>query len=133
MSVKSRFELSPCGLMVTDHRLQLMWAADESPKGLTHAKAEKYAADLRLGGFDDWRQPDRWELCSICDLTRTDPCIDTSVFRSNGSWVWTRENYASVSGCAWNVNFFLGYTDIDLPSYEARVRAVRSVASSARQ
>ena len=39
---------------------------------LTYEEAKKYAAELRLGGYEDWRVPTMEELESIVDNTRTD-------------------------------------------------------------
>ena len=60
----------------------------------------------------------------------TKPCQSIKKDRAEESQVL---GIASDSGCAWNVNFNNGNTNINHHNNEARVRAVRSVASSARQ
>jgi hypothetical protein len=128
-----RFERSSDGTTVTDHKTGLQWAAEESAKELTFADAEKHCAELRLGGFEDWRLPDLEELESLRDLTRHNPCIDTAFFKSNAGWTWTRTPTAWSSGCAWIVHFDGGYVDYGNRHDRAFVRAVRGVSSPAGQ
>ncbi|MCP1375994.1 DUF1566 domain-containing protein [Dyella lutea] len=123
-----RFQLSNDGTTVIDHRTGLMWAAEESGARMDFASAETYCSELRLGGFDDWRLPDLPELEGIRDLTRHEPCIDTSVFKSNSTWVWSRTPTAWSSGYAWLVDFDYGHVYYLHRNYTAFVRAVRRVA-----
>ena len=120
-----RFELSADGTYVTDHKLGVMWARDESSERHDFAGAEKYVAACRLGDFDDWRLPDEQELQSIRDLSRHEPAIDVNVFKSNSAYVWTR------TPCSWNtsyvfaVSFYSGLVGY-CPRYdECFVRPVR--------
>ena len=124
----NRFHLSEDGITVTDHRTGLMWQAQESSDRMNFADAEKHCAELRLGGFDDWRLPDLEELESIRDLSCHEPCLDTSVFKSNSSWVWSRTPTAWSPDCAWFVNFLNGHVDHYHRYNHAFVRAVRRVS-----
>lgn len=103
-----RFELSADGMYVTDHKLGVMWARDESSETHDFAGAEKYAADCRLGGFDDWRLPDEQELQAIRDLTRHEPAIDVNVFKSNSSYIWTCTPCSWNTSCVFAVGFYGG-------------------------
>jgi hypothetical protein len=124
-SVRPRFELRKD--YVLDHKLNVMWSADESAKELTLENAEKYAGECRLGGFTDWRLPDQDELQSLRDLSKHNPCIDTNVFKSNASYVWTRTPEARSSGLLWVVNFSGGYVDLYYRYYKCFVRPVRDM------
>ena len=103
-----RFELSTDGSYVHDHKLGLIWAAVESEKEYNFADAEKYAAEFRLGDWNDWRLPEESELQSLRDLSRYNPCIDVSVFKSNAGYVWTKTPYAANTSYAFAVNFLDG-------------------------
>ena len=125
----SRFELSADGTYVIDHKTGLMWARDESKRG-DYASAEKHCAELRLGGFDDWRLPTLDELQSIVDRTRYNPAIDSGVFKTNGNWTWTSSEYAGnpgPSGSVWIVGFYYGGVDYYHRLSAAFARAVRAV------
>ena len=120
---------------VTDTRTNLMWSVnDVSDDELDFEDAGKACAALNLAGFTDWRLPTVEELFLLADRTRTNPAIDTEAFPTcKGDWYRGSTPYASDSGCAWLVYFGGGDASIGRHDYEARVRAVRSVASSARQ
>jgi hypothetical protein len=124
----SRFSLSADGLIVTDHKTDLQWAAKESATRMDFEAAEKHCAALRLGGFNDWRLPDLEELESIRDLTRYAPCIDTAFFTSNNDWVWSRTPCAWSSDLAWIVDFGSGGVGDGGRLGGAFVRAVRRVS-----
>ena len=100
-----RFELSTDGSYVHDHKLGLIWSAAESEKEYNFADAEKYASECRIGGWNDWRQPEEHELQSLRDLSRYNPCIDVSVFKSNAGYVWTKTPYAANTSFAFAVYF----------------------------
>jgi hypothetical protein len=123
-SSAARYEISEDGTTVTDHATGLMWARDELP-GQDYAAAEQAVSDLRLGGHSDWRLPDRHELLTIVDLSRYEPAIDTSVFKSAARWNWTRTPCAWSSTHVWIVHFGLGDVAYDNRSGGGLARAVR--------
>ncbi|MET0332587.1 MAG: DUF1566 domain-containing protein [Dyella sp.] len=124
-SSAARYEISEDGTTVTDHATGLMWARDELPRQ-DYASAEKAVSDLCLGGYSDWRLPERAELLTIVDLDRHEPAIDTAVFKSAGDWTWTRTPCAWPSGHVWLVYFGDGGVN-DLRRYHgALARAVRA-------
>lgn len=64
-----------------------------------------YCAELRVGGWSDWRVPTIKELVSIYDVRRTDPALNTLAFRSNvgNGTTWS----SSIrNGSSWSVDFF---------------------------
>ena len=77
---------------VTDHATGLMWAQDDSGKGLIWEAALAFAVDANTAnylGYSDWRLPNIKELQSIVDYTRSPsagnaadlgPAIDTAFF-----------------------------------------------------
>lgn len=62
-----------------------------------------------LGGYNDWRVPNKNELTSILDHSSTDPSIDTTIFPSTpGSYFWTSSARPADSLRAFNVVFYKG-------------------------
>ncbi len=63
-----------------------------------------------LGGFNDWRIPNYFELPSIVNLGNCNPAIDTTVFPSTpGTYHWTSSTHPCNSPYAFIVYFIYGY------------------------
>lgn len=82
-----------------------------------------------LCGFSDWRMPNRRELHSIVDHSRTNVAIDTGYFPNTPETTfWSASGYAILSDQsyqAWSVNFGSGADFLDFKSNHSRVRLVR--------
>ena len=110
---------------VTDTETGLMWQKDEAgamswEAALTHCENSQWA------GYDDWRLPNRNELQSIVDYTRSNPAINRTVFPgAMSSNYWSSTPDASNTGYAWRVNFSNGDVDHYHKSNNLYVRAVR--------
>jgi hypothetical protein len=102
-----------------------MFSADNVPGGeLTEDEANVGCARLRLGGFNDWTQPDdRLEL-----LISLDPVC--APFFRNVKRAWYRTNHAveGSSGLVWVVSFGGGLVNYDSRDNRCWCRAVRSVS-----
>lgn len=62
-----------------------------------------------LGGYTDWRIPNRRELESIANIENCNPSIDTSTFPSTPStYFWTSSTHPCYSAYAWYVYFYNG-------------------------
>lgn len=62
-----------------------------------------------LGGYTDWRLPNRRELESIVDLGHCNPCIDSAIFPSTqSSQHWTSSTNPCNNPYAFNVLFSYG-------------------------
>lgn len=57
--------------IIEDSATGLVWQQSDSKKGMNWAAALKYAENLKLGDFDDWRLPNVKELQSIVDYSRS--------------------------------------------------------------
>jgi hypothetical protein len=114
---------------VVDHSTGLMWAREDTGANLTWKDAHKVCADLRLGGFSDWRLPTVRELLTLVDYERHSPAIDKDAFPTcKTSWYWTATPLASSPGdYAWFVDFDFGDALCGRQDGEGLVRAVRNV------
>lgn len=56
---------------LTDKSTNLMWTKFDSKKAMNWREALKYANDLKVGGYDDWRLPSAKELQYIVDYSRS--------------------------------------------------------------
>ncbi|OGG99090.1 MAG: hypothetical protein A2600_00480 [Candidatus Lambdaproteobacteria bacterium RIFOXYD1_FULL_56_27] len=94
---------------VTDLSTGLMWDQRETTT-MTWTAALSYCENLSLAGQTDWRLPNRNELESLVDDTKTSaPTINTTYFPSAVSdYYWSSTTYALLSTIAWLVNFNLG-------------------------
>ena len=57
-----------------------MWQQATAPGTYTWEQAFTYCENFTLGGYSDWRLPNRNELQSIVDYSRYNPSIDTTSF-----------------------------------------------------
>jgi hypothetical protein len=109
----------------------------KSAIGKTHASKEgSYYDDWtglvdgtnteKLCGFNDWRVPNRKELRSIVDYSRTNPAIDSDYFpHTTTNYFWSSSPYAYNSGNAWLLYFYYGYGYYYGRGLSYRVRLVR--------
>ena len=98
---------------------------------VTWKEALKYCADLGFGGYDDWRLPNRRELLSIVNWSKTNPAIDEKIFPATpNSFFWTSSSRAKDHLEAWYVDFrsgrtYNGYPDSFDKTTMYHVRCVR--------
>ena len=80
-----------------------------------------------LGGYNDWRNPNRFELFSLTDTGNCNPAIDTTVFPSTpAAYHWTSSTHPCSATYAFIVNFNYGGVSYSLKqSYKYYVRFVR--------
>lgn len=106
---------------ITDLNTGLMWQkTPDLQNKSTFREALAGAADLRLGGHDDWRLPSIKELYSLinfrgCHTARNPvPYIDTKYF----DFVWGRENLGerAIDAQYWSSTQYLGTTMDNQPT-----------------
>jgi hypothetical protein len=104
-----------------------MWQQGELVSVTDWTNALNYAANLALGGFQDWRLPNIKELESLNDETRSNPSIDMNFFpNAKSARYWSSTTQFNHATNAWWNEFIYGIT-----SYEGTktagywVRAVR--------
>lgn len=111
---------------VKDNKTGLMWAryvplADIGPDSdgkllwIDAANAEDiwtFVAQANansLGGYNDWRIPNNFELSSIVNYGAYNPCIDTTAFPSTPTtYHWTSTTYLGLTASAFIVRFING-------------------------
>ncbi len=119
------------GGTVIDTSTGLMWQQQTAGE-MTWEAAISYCEGLSLGGYNDWRLPNRNELQSLVDYTRYiptsyNPVIDSAVFPdtvSSDYWSSTADAYDASN--AWCVNFSNGNVGGNPNSGSHYVRAVRT-------
>ena len=81
-----------------------------------------------LGGHNDWRIPNYYELPSIVDIGNCSPVIDATVFPSTPSiYHWTTSTNPCGSTSAFSLNFSYGeIKGFNKKTYKLYVRLVRS-------
>lgn len=95
-------------LTVTDMNTGLIWQKRDiqNETKRTWEEACDYCAGLTLGGYSDWRLPNRRELISIIDYGRDNPAINTTYFPECNpylSYYWS--STSSQASDAWVVQF----------------------------
>lgn len=120
-----RFTIS--GGTVTDQYTGLTWQRDVAPGTYTWEDAKAHCPTVSTDG-GGWRLPSVKELVTLIDNTRYNPAIEVSTFLGTNDATWSATEYAdSPPVSAWNVRFYLGRTDLSLPTTStAQVRCVRS-------
>jgi len=113
---------------VSDLNTGLMWQQSDDGTTRTWQGACDYceALALPLGGYSDWRLPNRRELMSIVDYSRFKPPIDTEYFPDcRWSYYWSGSTYVANSPFAWYVVFLYGSVYHYGKAHHGYVRCVR--------
>jgi hypothetical protein len=92
---------------------------------LTWSEAISYCENLSLGGYSDWRLPNKQELISIVDVSRYNPAIYPAFVNVASDYYWSSTTNAYSTDYAWNVNFGNGRVDGNYKTGTNYVRCVR--------
>jgi hypothetical protein len=127
--------LSRSNGVVSDNTTNLKWQDDYSDnsnniKHTTWQSAIDYCENLTLNGQNDWRLPNKNELLSIVDYTKSKPSInEIFVKKTVAGYYWsstTTTNHSDHGTAWWVVYFGYGYTDTGVKNGSHDVRCVRS-------
>ena len=112
--------------IVTDTRTLLQWQdnGDVKVKKIEWSEAITYCEALSLGGYDNWRLPNKNELYYIADRTIYYPAMD-STFKNVSKTYWSSTTFAGDTNDAWVIIFTSGDDDWDNKSSSNYVRCVR--------
>ena len=116
--------------IIKDPKTNLMW--EDTPHvreaKIRQPRAKTYCAELKVGGFEDWRLPTIHELLTIIDYTRISPAILREFsYVEDESFYWTKTHVADEDDAFWGVNFKRGYSSKASEYYDRYVRCVRDV------
>jgi len=114
------------GDTITDTESGLMWQKETLDKTFSFEEAEKYAAELSLAGFSDWRVPTVDDFYSMIKYYKSNPICD-SIFALNSLSYWSSTADVDSIYYAWGVYFscsYVGYIDYNKKSSHY-VRCVR--------
>ncbi|RLB35249.1 MAG: hypothetical protein DRH12_16795 [Deltaproteobacteria bacterium] len=129
---------------ITDNLTGLMWLKDcaclgERPweEALTtvsdlNSNPDSYSCQDYTASYRDWRMPNRKELLSMIDRSRTNPALPLGhpfVRISTDYSVWSSSTYAGSTGSAWSFSMRFGLMWHTSKSYSRAVWAVRSIPS----
>jgi len=113
--------------IVTDSSTKLQWQDDAVGSSMTWDSAIDYCENtLTLGGYEDWRLPNKNELSSIVDYATFNPSINTQFQNTASNDYWSSTTYASYTSLAWFVYFNYGYTNYNVKDDSLYVRCVRA-------
>ncbi|MFA6010877.1 MAG: DUF1566 domain-containing protein, partial [Desulfobacteraceae bacterium] len=113
--------------IIIDNKTGLMWQKESaSGNGKTFNDALTYCENLSLGGYSDWRLPNKNELTSLLSFDRPSPTIDPMFTNTNQGGYWTSTTFFnSFMNFAWSVDFFTTSIVYNSKSELKWVRAVR--------
>ena len=117
--------------VVSDSSTNLEWQDDYSDnsnsiKQTTWQSAIDYCENLTLNAQNDWRLPNKNELLSIADYTKSNPSIAEQFTNTSNNYYWSSTTHQSDHTNAWIVNFGYGYTGHHNKYNSGYVRCVRA-------
>lgn len=123
---------------VVDTKSRLMWSicsvgqvysnkqCENEISKTAWSEALSLAQQSRLGGYTDWRLPNKNEFNSIIELSCFMPSIDTGIFPSTGiGSYWSSTPYDEAETTVWAANFATGNIFAAKPTIKLMVRFVR--------
>ena len=124
-------DVTSSGGVATDSTTNLQWQDDYNDnsgniKSATWTDAIAYCDNLELGGKTDWRLPNKNELISIVDYTKTSEVFLDGFTKVSSGHFWSSTTYADNDDTAWNVNFGYGYANTNNKTTDYSVRCVRA-------
>ena len=95
--------------VVTDARTGLIWTRDDNGQDIDWHGADKYAKNLRLGGYTDWRLPTIEELSGLYKprVMYGDEYNIRKPFRLSNRWAWSSERKGSDTARHFNFRYGL--------------------------
>lgn len=112
-----------------DSATGLMWQQDNDAKTIKKDwdSAKAYCENLTLGGFNDWRLPNIYELNTLLDNTKSlSPRVIDGIENKNNNNYWSSTAHDVFMHGAWVVYFFYGSNEWDNKTDRYSVRCVRA-------
>ena len=124
--------------MILDNNTGLVWEVKSPNEDDVNYYDDKYSwqdttevyikklNEEKYGGFDDWRMPNKDELRSIVDYSKTNPAVDKWYFPNcQIALYWCKNTYEMQPSFGWVIFFGLGSATANGKANERHVRAVR--------
>jgi len=95
---------------ITDELTGLMWSKNANPAGnRIWQGALDYGETLSIGGYSDWRLPNRKELFSLIDHSKYTPALPVDHLFQNvqSGYYWSSTTYADDTDYAWFVYMYV--------------------------
>jgi len=123
---EASFDRNSVGV-VTDSLTKLQWQDDAIGTKASWKMAIDRCEALTLGGYSDWRLPNKNELISIVDTSKSNPSISKAFINTKSNYYWssTTSIFANDTNRAHHVVFYGGTTDNLSKSNQLYVRCVR--------
>jgi hypothetical protein len=129
-----RFTVQADTNCVLDNLTGLIWARNANMGGaMTWSNAVAYCEGLTYGGQSDWRLPNRRELMSLIDDSRSNPALcntagtgkwtenDPFTNVQSGDWYWSSTTLGGMSSTAWVVYMDQGLAHYTWPKWNTRL------------
>ena len=121
--------------IVKDNNTGLMWqkatAKGDDDGGMIFEDAITYCENLELGGFKDWRLPNKNELMSLNRFDLMSPAVDPLFDDTTDGWYWTSTTFFnSYVNYAWSMNLYSSAAGYFSKTDLKWVRAVRGGKSA---
>jgi hypothetical protein len=117
------------GDCVTDNLTGLMWPKNTNLTAIAKDwfQALDYAGSLNLCGYTDWRLPNRKELFSLIDYSRSKPFLQEGHPFTNvqPEYYWSSTTFAGATNSSWFVNMWYGFTHHYFKAYGGYIWPVR--------
>ena len=115
--------------IIKDTKTNLMW--EDTPHvreaKIKQPRAKAYCAELKIGGFEDWRLPTINELLTIVDYSRISPALLKEFsYVDKESFYWTKTAVADEADAFWGINFKRGASSKASEYYDRFARCVRN-------
>lgn len=116
--------------IATDSATGLVWQDDSEAK--TNKKewksAKAYCENLTLGGYNDWRLPNVFELSTLLDNTKSkEPYVVDGIKYIDSFYYWSSTIYTELISHAWDVDFYYGHDNAYNKTNNYYVRCVRAI------
>lgn len=110
---------------ILDLKTNLLWQQEGPKKEMTWQEAKEYCKSLSLGGYTDWRLPNKKELSSLINK-RHKPTIHPVFQCYDDGWYWSSTSFAGFPVYAWFIYFSVGHVSFGGKGSQCYVFAVRS-------
>lgn len=117
--------------IVNDDSTKMQWQDDESVTMIRKNwyYAINYCKNLSLDGHNDWRLPNKDELLTLIDYSKSNPAIKENAFENiTSNYYWSSVPNVALSEYAWYISFdtgLVGYSKKDTMQYTRCVRIIR--------